>query len=122
SGAADALGQALVSLTHPLGHVALLAGIYVATMLLTEMITNNAEAALMFPLVAAACETSGLPLVPAALVLMLAASASFSTPIGYQTNLMVYGPGGYRFSDFLRFGIPLQITLATVTITIATWL
>ena len=100
----------------------MLGAIYLATMVLTELVTNNAAAALMFPIVAAACDASSLPLVPAALVTMMAASASFSTPIGYQTNLMVYGPGGYRFSDFLRFGIPLQLLLGTVVVTVASLL
>ena len=122
SGAAPALAGAIVSAAQPLGVIALLTALYVATMLLTELITNNAAAALMFPLVISVCESSDLPLVPAALVTMVAASASFSTPIGYQTNLMVYGAGGYRFSDFLRFGIPLQLVLCVVTITVATLL
>lgn len=122
SGAADGLAETIVSAAAPFGPTALLAGIYVVTMLLTEVITNNAAAALMFPLVASTCASSGLPLIPAALVTMMAASASFSTPIGYQTNLMVYGPGGYRFVDFLRFGIPLQLLLATVTVGVASLL
>lgn len=119
SGAAGAIGGALVAIATPLGPLATLAAIYIGTALLTELITNNAAAALMFPLAAAAAESAHLPLAPVALVVMMAASASFSTPIGYQTNLMVYGPGGYRFGDFLRFGIPLQILLAAVALTIA---
>ncbi len=122
SGAAGAIGRGLVDIAVPLGPVAVLGAIYLATMVLTELVTNNAAAALMFPIVAAACDASSLPLVPAALVTMMAASASFSTPIGYQTNLMVYGPGGYRFSDFLRFGIPLQLLLGTVVVTVASLL
>lgn len=83
--------------------------LYVATAILTELVTNNAAAALMFPFglsLAAQLEASPLPFCVA---VMFAASASFSTPIGYQTNLMVYGPGGYRFADFFRVGIPLQV-------------
>ncbi|HEY8429503.1 MAG TPA: SLC13 family permease [Sandaracinaceae bacterium] len=121
SGAAAQIGGALVDVAAPFGPVAALAGIYLATALLTELITNNAAAALMFPLAAAAGDAAQLPLLAVALVVMMAASASFSTPIGYQTNLMVYGPGGYRFGDFLRFGIPLQVTLAIVTISIASF-
>ncbi|MCS6799894.1 MAG: SLC13 family permease [Myxococcota bacterium] len=119
TGAAAALGRALVELAAPLGPVATLAAIYLATTLLTELISNNAAAALMFPLAAEAGQAAGIGLVPVSLVIMMAASASFSTPIGYQTNLMVYGPGGYRFSDFLRVGIPLQLLLAVVAVGVA---
>lgn len=119
SGAAGTIGRALVEVASPLGPIATLAGIYAATAILTELITNNAAAALMFPLAAAAAESAGLPIAAIALVVMMAASASFSTPIGYQTNLMVYGPGGYRFGDFLRFGLPLQLLLACVTLSVA---
>lgn len=119
SGAATAFGAWLVEASEPLGPVGLLAAIYLATTALTELITNNAAAALMFPLVVAAAEGGGMPLVPVALVTMMAASQSFATPIGYQTNLMVYGPGGYRFGDFLRFGVPLQIVLGVVTVGVA---
>lgn len=119
SGAAVAVAGSLVELAAPFGPMATLVGIYVATALLTELVTNNAAAALMFPLAVAAGEHAGLPFVAVALVVMMAASASFSTPIGYQTNLMVYGPGGYRFGDFVRFGLPMQLVLGGVTLTMA---
>jgi len=85
--------------------------LYLVTALLTEVITNNAAVALMFPI---AFEThlaspEKFPLRPLMYTLMLAASASFITPTGYQTNLMVYKPGGYRYVDFPRVGIPLQL-------------
>ncbi len=112
----------LVSIAEPLGPVALLAAAYLVGALATELMTNSAAAALVFPLVVAAAEAAGLPLMPFVMVLMVAVSASFSTPVGYQTNLMVYGPGGYRFGDFLRFGLPLQLTVATVVITVASLL
>lgn len=122
SGAADALGGGLVRAAMPLGPIGVVAAIYVATTVLTELITNNAAAALMFPIAISAAEQSRLPIEPVLLALMVAASASFSTPIGYQTNLMVYGPGGYRFADFLRFGVPLQIVVMAVTIAfVAIW-
>ncbi len=76
----------------------------------------------MFPIAAAAAEAAGMNVRPMLLVLMLAASASFATPIGYQTNLMVYGPGGYRFTDFFRIGVPLQIVTGLVAVTVATYL
>lgn len=86
-----------------------LALVYGVTMLFTEFITNNAAAAMMFPIAMAAARDLHVNFIPFAVAIMMAASASFSTPIGYQTNLMVYGPGGYRFSDFLRIGIPLNL-------------
>lgn len=96
-----------------------LAVVYLLTMLFTELITNNAAAVLMFPIALSTSQALGVDFMPFAIAIMMAASASFSTPIGYQTNLMVYGPGGYRFSDYLRVGIPLNLTVAALTITLA---
>ncbi|HET7587132.1 MAG TPA: SLC13 family permease [Gammaproteobacteria bacterium] len=94
----------------------LLATIYLLTMVLTETITNNAAAVLMFPLAFATTTALGLDFRPFAIAIAMAASASFATPIGYQTNLMVYGPGGYRFNDYIRFGLPLNLLLAGVAL------
>jgi len=118
TGAAQFLGESLVMLTAPLGKLGAMGGVYLAVMVLTELVTNNAAAALLFPVAMAAGEAAGIPIKPMCYVVMFAASASFMTPIGYQTNLMVYGPGGYRFSDFIRFGAPLQILLAIITVLI----
>ncbi|WP_432799141.1 SLC13 family permease [Poriferisphaera sp. WC338] len=93
-----------------------LGAVYLVTMLFTEVITNNAAAALVFPIAFSAADSLDVNFVPFAIVIMLAASASFATPIGYQTNLMVYGPGGYKFGDYLRFGIPLNITFMIMTV------
>ena len=92
--------------------------IVLMTMLLTEMITNNAAAVLMYPICMAAAESLGVSPLPFVFAVMMAASASFSTPLGYQTNLMVFGPGGYRFTDFFKVGIPLQILLWGVAVAI----
>lgn len=116
TGAAQVLGETLVSVTAPLGKLGALGGVYLAVMLLTEMITNNAAAALLFPVAMAAASAAGIEPRPMCYIVMFAASASFMTPIGYQTNLMVYGPGGYRFGDFIRFGAPLQVLLGLVTV------
>ncbi|HMR03748.1 MAG TPA: SLC13 family permease, partial [Candidatus Competibacter phosphatis] len=86
--------------------------VYLATVLFTAVINNNAAALLMFPIAQAVTAKLGVSIVPFALGIMMAASAEFSTPIGYQTNLMVYGPGGYRFSDYLRIGLPLNGVVA----------
>ena len=85
-------------------------------MVLTEFLTNAAAAALVFPIAVDLSEQSGLDLRTLAIGLAVAASASFLTPVGYQTNTMVYGPGGYRFTDYLRLGVPLSLmTIASVT-------
>ena len=96
---------------------------YVAVSLLTEIITNNAAAILMLPVVLEITEKSALNNEPFVFAIMIAASASFATPLGYQTNLMVYGPGGYRFTDFLRVGIPMNlfIGIATLTVLLLGW-
>jgi di/tricarboxylate transporter len=95
-----------------------LAVVYIVTMLFTELITNNAAAVLVFPIALSTSQALGVSFLPFAIAIMMAASASFSTPIGYQTNLMVYGPGGYRFTDYFKVGIPLNLLLAIVTITL----
>lgn len=89
---------------------------YFTLSILTEVITNNAAAILMLPVVLEATERAGLNQEPFVFAVMMAASASFATPIGYQTNLMVYGPGGYRFKDFLRAGLPMNIFIGAVTL------
>jgi di/tricarboxylate transporter len=74
---------------------------------------------LIFPIALSTSESLRVSFMPFAICIMMAASASFSTPIGYQTNLMVYGPGGYRFTDYFRVGIPLNLLLALVTVALA---
>jgi di/tricarboxylate transporter len=118
SGAAGAIASGGMDLVGQQPWLALLV-IYVLTSVMTEVVTNNAAAVLMFPIAEAAAAALGVSLWPFIAVLMLAASASFATPIGYQTNLMVYGPGGYRFSDYLRIGVPLNILLGLVTVGLA---
>ncbi len=93
-----------------------LALIYLLTVIFTEMITNNAAAVLMFPIALALSEQLGVNFLPFAVTVMFAASASFMTPLGYQTNLMVYGPGRYRFTDYMRIGFPLSLVVATTAI------
>jgi len=92
--------------------VVVLALFYGMAALLTEMISNNAVAILMCPIAVEASASLGLRPEPFLVAIMFAASASFSTPIGYQTNTMVFGPGGYRFSDYLRIGIPVNLAVA----------
>lgn len=92
--------------------------IYLATALLTETITNNAAAIVMFPIALSGAESLGVNATPFAVTVMIAASASFITPIGYQTNLMVYGPGGYRFLDYIKLGLPLSLIVASMALSI----
>lgn len=96
-----------------------LAMLYLVTLIVTELITNNAAAALMFPFALSIAKGLGVSHMPFVITVMMAASAGFATPIGYQTNLMVYGPGGYRFSDYLRVGVPLDILIMIVTVILA---
>lgn len=112
TGAAELLVTGVVGITDNIGPVGLLFAVYVLTSLLTEMISNNAVAVLIGPLVIALAEQLGLDPRPFIMAVMFAASASFATPIGYQTNTFVYGAGGYKFKDFLKIGIPLNIIFA----------
>lgn len=93
-----------------------LAAIYLATFVLTELLSNATAAALVFPIAIGAAGAAGIDPKHAAIVVMVGASASFATPIGYQTNLMVQGPGGYRFADYMKIGVPLGILVGAVTI------
>ncbi|HEX7375845.1 MAG TPA: SLC13 family permease [Pirellulales bacterium] len=99
-----------------------LAVVYLVTVIATELITNNAAAALMFPMALATAQGLNASAMPFVIVVMMAASAGFATPIGYQTNLMVYGPGGYRFSDYLKVGVPLDLLVGVVTVSLAPFL
>ncbi|MEL0167856.1 MAG: SLC13 family permease [Pseudomonadaceae bacterium] len=90
--------------------------LYLATVFFTELITNNAAAVLMFPIAVALSEQLGVSSLPLVVAVMFAASASFMTPLGYQTNLMVYGPGRYRFQDYLRIGLPMSVLAAVVVV------
>ncbi|MCU0261889.1 MAG: SLC13 family permease [Ilumatobacteraceae bacterium] len=115
SGLAAELASLLSRLGDPFGDVGQLVAVLAATMLLTELLSNNAAAAVMFPVAVATAEQAGLDPRSMAIVVLIGASCSFLSPIGYQTNTMVYSLGGYRFADFTRLGAPL--TLATLIVT-----
>lgn len=108
TGVAEELAGGLITWMGRNPYPALIAT-YIATWLLTETITNNAAAALIFPIAITTAETLGVSWMPFVMIIIFAASASFSTPIGYQTNLMVMGPGGYKFKDYIKIGLPLNI-------------
>lgn len=92
--------------------------VYFGTWVLTEFITNSAAAVLIFPIALSLSISLEVSFIPFAIVIIMGASASFATPIGYQTNLMVYGPGSYRYTDFLKIGLPLNIIIAVITLTL----
>ncbi|MEQ9673955.1 MAG: anion permease, partial [Roseovarius indicus] len=98
------------------GPLAALAAVYLFTSLLTEMISNNAVAVLVGPIVIGMAVQLGYDPRPFIMAVMFAASASFATPIGYQTNTFVYGAGGYRFRDFVIVGLPLNLLFAVVAV------
>ena len=88
--------------------------IFLLTSVLTELVSNNAVAVVVTPLAIGVAQALSVDPRPLVVAVMVAASASFSTPIGYQTNTLVYGPGGYRFTDFLKAGIPLNLSIGAL--------
>ena len=115
TGTAAALAGVLTQVAGGLPPWALLFAVYALTALATEVISNNATVLLMVPVVVTSTLALGLDPTPFVLAVAYAASTSFMTPVGYQTNTMVFGPGGYRFADFFRAGAPLNLLLAIVT-------
>lgn len=119
SGTAIMIADGMVSLTEAYGPRVVLAGVVLVTAILTEIITNNGAIALMFPIALSIAETQGYESRGMFIAITLIASMSFLTPIGYQTNLMVYGPGNYKFRDFFKVGFPLQLIMWTIVIILA---
>ncbi len=111
SGTAALVASGIVHLTAPMGALAMLSALYLATSICTELVSNNAVAALFTPVAVNLAHQAEASPIPFVIAVMFGASASFATPIGYQTNTYVYGAGGYRFSDFLRVGLPLNLML-----------
>ncbi len=122
TGVADMIANFMISILFPFGKVAVLTGIYLITSILAAYITNKAAVAIIFPISLTAAHSLQLNPLPFALVVSFAAAANFLTPIGYQTNLMVYGPGGYTFKDFFRIGWPLTLIYMVVTIVILNYM
>lgn len=119
TGAAEAVANFILDLSSGLGPHGYLFVIFMLTSVLAQFVTNNGAAVLMFPIAMAVTRQLDVNPEPFVVALMVAAACNFMTPIAYQTNLMVYGPGGYRFSDFTKIGIPLTVIVAVVTTIIA---
>ena len=118
TGVAAATATQLSRIAGDVGPLAALALVYFVTVLLTEAISNNAAAALMFPIGVATAVKLGVDVRGFVMAVTIAASCGFATPIGYQTHLIVYGPGGYRFSDFVRVGLPLDLLCGVVAVAV----
>ena len=116
SGLADAIAAQIVKVVAPLGPLALLFVVYFVAICIGAVIANNAVVVLMFPIVVRVCEGAGVSWLAPFYALTMAASASFSTPVSYQTNLMVADQAGYSFADFVRFGVPLQLVCMLATV------
>ena len=117
TGAAGFAAELIISASngHPLLTLLL---VYIAISMLTEVVTNNAAAVLVLPVVLSMTTSMGVPAEPFVIAVMMAASASFATPLGYQTNMMVFGPGGYRFMDFVKVGVPMNVFIGLVTVAV----
>lgn len=116
SGTADLIATALISSGKSFGSIAVLSALFLVTIFLTALITNAAAVSIVFPIAMSIAEQMGLPHTPFFIAIAFAASGDFMTPIGYQTNLMVYGPGGYTFKDFLKVGAPLTLVYTVICI------
>jgi di/tricarboxylate transporter len=120
--AAEILSDAFISVFMPLGKVGVLFGVYLITTLLAAYITNKAAVGIIFPIAIVMANNLGLDPKPFVLTVAYAAAANFMTPIGYQTNLMVYGPGKYSFNDFFKIGTPLTILYMITTVLILSYM
>lgn len=121
TGVAADISHSIINLLSPFGMLGLLAGIYLATSLLAAYITNVASVAILFPIVMAIAKEEMLNPIPFVLLIAYAAAANFMTPIGYQTNMMVYGPGSYKFKDYFKIGFPLTLLYGIGAVLILYW-
>jgi di/tricarboxylate transporter len=120
SGAADLVANGVISAFLPLGKTGVLFGVYLITAILAAYITTKAAVAIVFPIALSVAQLLGVSGTPFVLAVAYAAACTFITPHGYVTNLMVYGPGGYNFRDFMKIGLPLTIIYMVVAVTILT--
>ena len=116
SGVASSFAEASFKVFKPFGIVGVLVGIFIITNILTSLLANAAAVAIVFPVALSMAFDLGINAKPFVLIVAFAGAAAFLTPIGYQTNLMVYGPGGYNFRDFMRVGLPLSLLFMVVSV------
>lgn len=121
TGAADFLGVGVMGVFAPYGPAVMLSAIFLLVAILTNLITNNAVAILFTPIAISAASQLGMDTTPVVLTVLFAANCSFATPIAYQTNLLVMGPGHYKFSDFVRLGAPMTLLMWAVYTVFAPW-
>jgi di/tricarboxylate transporter len=121
SGAAKLIAHGIVEAVGDLGPRAIIAALYLLTAILTEAMSNNATVVLMAPIAIETAQRFGIDPRPLVLAVMFAASTSFMTPVGYQTNTMIYGPGQFRFFDFARVGAPLNLLFWGLAIVFIPW-
>ena len=119
TGAAAWIADGIFAIVGPLGPYAALTGLFITTTLFAQLVTNKAAAVLMFPITMALARDMGVSPEPFVITLMVASACSFLTPIGFVTNLMVYGPGGYRFTDYARLGAPLTLLVLILNLVLA---
>jgi di/tricarboxylate transporter len=118
SGLAAEIAALVVDGLGPLGSIGVLTGVILTTTLLTELVSNAAAASVVFPIAFVTAQSLGMDPHALAIAVAVGASSSFLTPIGYQTNMMVYGPGGYRYFDYIRLGAPLTVAMLVVSVTL----
>lgn len=116
SGLAALMAHYIIGMAHDLGPHVILAVLFIITNIFTELVTNNAAAALCFPIALSVATQLGVNPTPFFVIICIAASASFTSPIGYQTNLIVQGIGGYKFTDFVKIGLPLNIITFLISV------
>ena len=121
SGAVEMIVMALAPVLKWLPGIFAVWALYLLTSVLTEMVSNNAVAVVITPIAIGLADALGYDARPFVVAVMVAASASFATPIGYQTNTLIYGPGGYRFTDFMKIGIPLNLSMGILVSAIIPW-
>jgi di/tricarboxylate transporter len=122
SGAASFVAHGLVTAVGSFGPFASLVVIYVLCLVMAESLHHNAAVAIMFPIALAASTQLGVDSRPFIMTVAMAAACAFASPVTYQTHLIVYGAGGYRFRDFLRVGLPLDLICAAVALTAIPWI